>query len=169
MSAGEKNKRTPGYVELKRFLRTFRRLAESRALYVIVGGIAANLHGLARGTKDIDLLIPKDIENTQKILDCLGETLVCGIAKEISPEEVVAKPFTIIGDIPRVDLLLRAGKVKFDDVYERRISKNVEGVRLPYVSLEDLILSKDTDRPFDQLEIKELKEILALKKGRKRK
>jgi hypothetical protein len=32
------------------------------ARFVLVGAVAANLHGSVRATKDVDVLIPKDVE-----------------------------------------------------------------------------------------------------------
>ncbi|MBF0493482.1 MAG: hypothetical protein HQM15_11985 [Deltaproteobacteria bacterium] len=110
-------------------------------------------------TKDIDVLIPKDLENTEKILHALAQSQLLGMANETLAEDVIQKPFTIIGDQPRVDLLLRAGKLKFEDAYSKREVKEVDGVQFPCVCLADLILSKDTQRPRDQLEIEELKAI----------
>ncbi|MBI4374565.1 MAG: hypothetical protein HY542_06785 [Deltaproteobacteria bacterium] len=129
--------------------------------------MAANLHGLSRATKDVDVLIPKELENTERILRAL-ENLTWGLSKEISAEEVLSKPFTIIGDLPRVDLLLRAGKIKFDEAYPNRIEKIVEGVKIAFVSIKDLIRSKETGRPRDALEIKELKLLGRISQKRKR-
>ena len=136
-----------------------RALAKSKARYILVGGVAANLHGIARGTKDIDVLIPKDAENAQKILESLGKHLFFGIAKEILPEEVISKPFTIIGDTPRIDLLLRAGKLKFEDAEKGKKVRVIDDIAVPFVSLEDLLKSKETGRPADELVIQELKKL----------
>lgn len=143
-------------------LRGLKALAKSGAKYLLVGGVAENLHGLARATKDIDVLIPKDLENTEKILKAL-EGLLWGISREILPEEVIKKPFTIIGDTPRVDLLLRAGKIKFEEAYPRRQQKVIEGIKVSYVSVDDLIKSKQTGREKDDLIIKEIRKLKRLK------
>lgn len=44
-------------MELDRLLQLFRSLAEHQVEYVLVGGVAMNLHGLVRGTDDVDLFI----------------------------------------------------------------------------------------------------------------
>ena len=161
MKAGRKNKRTHGSSNMppqEILLEALRLLADSGADYIIVGGVAANLHGLSRGTKDIDLLIPKDLENTEKILEALGG-LTCGIAREISAEEVISKPFTIIGDIPRVDLLLCAGKLSYKEASKNKEVRILNGIKVTFVSLDDLIRSKQTDRPNDAIIIAELKKL----------
>ena len=135
-----------------------RLLADSGAEYIIVGGVAANLHGLSRGTKDIDLLIPKDLKNTEKLLEALSG-LTYGIAREISAEEVISKPFTIIGDIPRVDLLLCAGKLSYKEASKNKEVRTLNGTKVVFASLEDLIKSKQTGRPNDTITIAEIKKL----------
>lgn len=71
------------------------------AAYIVVGGIAVNLHGHVRATRDLDILVPRDIENTRRILEALAD-LPYGMARELDAETVDARPITIIGDDPRV-------------------------------------------------------------------
>ena len=63
-------RRTPG--SDNRVLLVCRLLNRRRARYLITGGVAANLHGSVRATKDIDLLIPKDAANARRLLDALS-------------------------------------------------------------------------------------------------
>lgn len=168
MKNGKKDKPTRGIGKFsdndwRDLLTGLKLLAESGAEYLIVGGVACNLHGLARATKDIDVLIPKDIENTEKILKAL-ENLLWGMSREILPEEVIAKPFTIIGDQPRVDLLLVAGKLKFKEAFPRRIEVEIDGIKTPFVSLDDLVLSKQTERPRDKLDLEEIEKLRKISK-----
>lgn len=160
---GKRRKKTPGIGKQTHLMRGLHIIAESGAKYLLVGGIAENLHGLARTTKDIDLLIPKDLANTEKLLRAL-DNLMWGWSREIDAEEVVNKVFTIIGDSPRVDLLLRAGRLTFEEGYPNRITKQVDGMHLCYVSLDDLIRSKQTSRPADAITITELQKLKQLKK-----
>ena len=60
-------RRTPG--SDNRVLLVCRLLNRRRARYLITGGVAANLHGSVRATKDVDLLIPKDAANARRLLD----------------------------------------------------------------------------------------------------
>ena len=54
-------RRTPGTDN--RVLRVCRLLNAHRVRYVIAGGVAANLHGSVRATKDVDVLVPADRAN----------------------------------------------------------------------------------------------------------
>jgi len=89
-------KRTPG--SDNRALLVCRLLNRRRARYLITGGVAANLHGSVRATKDVDLLIPKDAANAQRVLNALAD-LPLGISRELDAEQVASRPFTIVGDI----------------------------------------------------------------------
>ena len=90
------------------------------------------------------------------MLAALGE-LTWGIARELDPEEVVSSAFTIVGDDPRVDLLTVAASVTFDEAWPRRVVRRIEGVRVPHLSLDDLIRSKQTGRPSDEADLEVLR------------
>lgn len=126
--------------------------------YVVVGAEACNVHGLVRGTKDVDILLDKTQENVERALQALEE-LPYHLAREILPEEVLAKPFTIIGDDPRVDLLFRAGKIKYVEAIQDIFYVEVEGVRIPFAGVKSLIQTKQTDRAKDQADLEVLVEI----------
>ena len=120
------------------------------------GGVAANLHGSVRATRDVDILVPKDLANAERVLRALGE-LPWGIAHELDAAEIIRKPFTIVGDDPPVDVLTVAAKVTFDAAWPRRLVRRIEGVRIPYLSLEDLIRSKQTGRVSDEADLEVLR------------
>jgi hypothetical protein len=84
-------RRTPGTDN--RVLRLCRLLNAHRVRYLIAGGVAANLHGSVRATRDVDLLVPPDRANMERLLAALAE-LPHGIAKELEVDEVLAKPIT---------------------------------------------------------------------------
>jgi len=147
-------RRTPGTDN--RVLRVCRLLNRRRVRYLIAGGVAANLHGSVRATRDVDVLVPRDLANTPRLLAALSE-LPYGIAAELDPAVVVAKPFTIVGDDPRVDILTVAASVTFADAWPGRIVRRIDGVRVPYLSKADLLRSKQTGRLQDLADIERLK------------
>ncbi|OGQ07988.1 MAG: hypothetical protein A3G32_07620 [Deltaproteobacteria bacterium RIFCSPLOWO2_12_FULL_40_28] len=169
MKNGKKNKKTrdignqsPDSIDA--LLQVLEKLNQAHVDYVIIGGIACNLHGLIRATRDIDLLIPKNISNTKKILEVLAENLFWGLAKELDAEEVSKKPFTIIGDQPRVDLLTVAGQVKFDEAYKNSLRRKIQNVDVRYVDIDTLLKTKNTNRPTDYSDSVQLKAIKKMKK-----
>jgi hypothetical protein len=70
---------------------------------------------------------------------------------------VIRKPFTIVGDDPRVDLLTVASSVTFEAAWPRRVVRRIQGVRVPYLGLADLIRSKQTGRPSDEADLEVLR------------
>ncbi|MBL8987987.1 MAG: hypothetical protein JNJ80_17070 [Gemmatimonadetes bacterium] len=65
-----------------------------------------------RATTDIDILIEQTRKNARAVLDALG-TVGYGFAQEWSPDQILAKPVTIIGDDPAVDIFTVAWSVKY--------------------------------------------------------
>jgi len=147
-------KRIPG--SANRIRRVCLLLNRLRVKYIIAGGVAVNLHGHVRATKDIDVLVPRDRVNTERLLAALSE-LPYGIAREIDADEVLSKPFTIIGDDPRVDILFAAGKVRFEGAWPKRVVRRILGIRISYLNLEDLLRSKETGRLQDQADSEALR------------
>ncbi len=154
MKGGDVSKKTPGADN--RVLRVCRLLNRYRVKYLIAGGVAANLHGTLRSTKDVDLLVPKDRKNTEALLKALSE-LPYGVAKEIEVEDILDKPFTIIGDDPRVDILTLAGKVDFKKAQTDKEARRILGVKVPFIGLRSLKRSKDTGRAQDKADLEQLK------------
>src|SRR5436190_11289478 len=134
-------------------------LNRHKVRYLIVGAEACNVHGLVRGTKDVDVLLEKSKENVEKALQALSQ-LTFGVAKEFSAEEILAKPFSIIGDNPRVDILFKAGNLKYESAQADFFVVEVEGVRIPFAGLQDLILSKQTERTKDKADLEVLEQLL---------
>ncbi len=91
-----------------------------------------------------------------RLLEALGG-LPYGIAKELDADTMAAKPFTIIGDDPRVDVLTVAASVTFDQAYPRRVKRRIGGVTVPYLNRDDLVRSKQTGRPQDLADIEQLR------------
>ena len=50
------------------YLDLFHALQEQKVRYLVVGGVAVNLHGAERLTMDVDLMIAQDAENLPRFL-----------------------------------------------------------------------------------------------------
>jgi hypothetical protein len=123
--------------------------------YLVAGGAAANLHGSVRATRDVDILVPRDRGNMGRLIRALGE-LPYRVARELDPAVLVDKLITIVGDDPRVDVLTIAWSVTFDQAYPNRVVRRIQGTRVPYLALTDLVASKQTGRPSDLADIETL-------------
>jgi len=139
-------------------------LNEHQAHYVLVGATAMQLWGTTRSTRDIDLLIEASVPNARRVLAALG-AVGFGFAREWLAEEVAAKPVTIIGDSPRVDVLTVAWSVDYAEASRDATVFEIEGVKVPTASIEHLIASKRTGRLQDAADIEVLEEIRRLRGG----
>jgi predicted nucleotidyltransferase len=141
-----------------------RLLNQEGVKYVVVGAFAVALHGVVRATKDVDILIDPTLANAARALKALAG-LTWGISRELDPAEVVAKPITIIGDDPRVDLLTLAWSVRYADAAPTAQRVEIDGVEIPFADLDTLIRTKQTDRFQDKADVENLEQVKRLKQG----
>lgn len=132
--------------------------------YVVVGAMAVQLWGSTRATRDIDILIEATVPNAERVLRALGQ-VGFGLAREWMAEEIARKPVTVIGDIPRVDVLTVAWSVHYPEAARDATVFEIEGVEIPAASIEHLIESKRTGRLQDAADIEVLEEIRRLRGG----
>ena len=150
----------------------FRRLEEAGVRYLVVGGIAVNLHGVNRLTHDVDLMLALDPENLRRFVS---------VAKAYSFEPVVPVQVEDLADPakvrdwidnkhmlafglrprdpvePTVDILVNP-PVEFEAAYARRVVAEVAGQKISIASIADIIAMKTgTGRAKDQDDVAMLK------------
>ena len=114
----------------------------SELQYLVIGGMAMNLHGLLRNTVDTDLWIPPDAPNMGRlchVLQDLGyeETDWAFLKQENQLDQLV---FSIEGPIDFLTTL--PPSLEFKSCYERRTTRTFQSIHLPILSLPDLRESK---------------------------
>lgn len=109
--------------------------------YVVIGGIAAVLHGVPRATFDLDILIEATPNNAQRLLDALLEAKL-GTATLTTAEELLAQEITIFKDRVRIDVQTATLGLRFGDAWDRRVTMEYQGQEFQVVSRGDLIASK---------------------------
>jgi len=139
-------------------LRVCSLLNRYKAKYLIVGGRACWLHGYVRATVDVDILVPEDRENHQRIIAALSE-LDDHAAAELTMEDFVDNVVITVADEVQVDVSTRAWKVGYDEAHKSALCKTVEGVEIPYIDLKTLIKSKSTHREQDRIDVEYLRSI----------
>lgn len=123
-------------------------LATHDVRYMIVGGYALAAHGLPRATGDLDAWIWADPINAQRLLSALDEFGFGGVGIEeadlTSPDRVIQ-----LGYPPyRIDLVTQISGVEFETAWARHIEVILDGVKVPFIAREDLIINKRaTGRP----------------------
>jgi len=126
---------------LNRLRDVFKSLQEFNVQYVVIGGIAAVLHGVPRATFDLDILIDATPENAQKLLDALTDAKL-GTASLVSAEELLTHEITIFKDRVRIDVQTVTPGLNFADAWKNRQELEYQGQSFFVVSREDLIASK---------------------------
>lgn len=162
-------------------VRLARTLNEHGVDYVVVGGIAAMLHGASRGTRDADLLIDSSTENVERFLavckllrvrqrttnpDLDRELAHRSSARQWLVSDVQDIFLTLQTDAGPVDLLPSIastdGRKGFNDISPvvAQIGDGADAVSVKVLSLERLIESKTAvGRPSDLEALPELREL----------
>jgi hypothetical protein len=110
--------------------------------YLVLGGYAVNFHGHHRNTKDLDVWIAVDADNAGRVSQALQHFGFPAASVPSSHFLQKGKIF-IFGREPfRVDILTDPSGVDFEFCYGRRVEAELDGVRIPFISLEDLRTNK---------------------------
>lgn len=151
----------------------FAALSEAGVDFVVVGGLAANVRGSDRVTKDIDIVYHTEAGNVRKL---------CKVLNEIEPRMLVlckpeGKPVTLTPELlkrhPILQLSTRLGQVdilsNIAGFKSYRAIKNVservqiDGQSIPMLTREGVIKSKRAmKRPKDIDDIKQLEAVAEL-------
>jgi hypothetical protein len=156
------------------YLDLFRELQKHQVQYIVVGGLAVVLHGYARATVDVDLVLALDDANLLRLLEVarvlqlrpsLPVTIesLCNAAQldEWAHEKhMIAFSLRHPSPIaPTIDIIIRP-KISFADMYTNRVEKALADVTVPLASIDDLIaLKTGTGRLRDEYDVRILTEL----------
>jgi hypothetical protein len=159
------------------YLDLFGALGARNVRYVLVGGLALNLHGVERATMDIDLAVALERENLAAALAVAVDLDLVPVAPV--PLEDAADPATLqrwrieknmiafglrprVGHGPVVDLLTSL-PVPFATLAANAVIRSVAGVAIAVASIDDLIaMKRAAGRPLDLSDIEALESIKRL-------
>lgn len=126
---------------LDRLQTVFASLHGHEVRYLVIGDIAAVLHGVPRATFDLDILIEATPENAQRLLEARHEAGL-GTASLTTVERLLANAITIFNDWVRIHVQTSTLGLVFPDAWERRETMDFRGQKFFVVSRGDLIASK---------------------------
>jgi hypothetical protein len=126
---------------LDRLKRVFASFDSHDVRYVVIGGVAAILHGVPRTTFDLDILIETTPENARRLLEALTEAGL-GTASLTTPEEVLRNTITVFEDRVRIDVQTATPGITFREAWEGRHDTAYQGQKIHILSKEDVIRSK---------------------------
>jgi hypothetical protein len=141
--------------DLKELLRAFN---DHGVKYLIVGGYAFGVHAEPRATKDLDIFIRSDVENSKAIFRALAQY---GAPLEgLDPSDFMDGTTFQIGQPPaRIDILQHIDGVTFEEAWKNRIEGTIDGqIRAAVISRDDLIRNElASGREQDILDVKTLR------------
>lgn len=156
----------------------FDELNQGRVRYVVVGGLAVVLHGFARLTADVDIIVDLSPAEARKAVDALSRLGMrprapvdpAGFADPAIRESWIAEKglavFSFQDDanpLRSVDLFVRH-PLPFEDLWARSVLVSLGRIHVRVAAIEDLIaLKRKWGRPVDLTDIDALERIRRLK------
>jgi hypothetical protein len=149
-------------MEREDLVRLFAALAAEDVAYVLVGGVAMNLHGVVRATEDVDLFVRSDAENVAGIRRALRSVYDDPDVEGIRAEDL-AGDYPVVRYVPPqgspvLDLIARLGdRFVFEDL--RSEVRDLGGVPVRVATPATLYAMKhDTVRPVDRADAARLRD-----------
>ena len=126
---------------------------DNHVRYLVIGGYAVVQYAVPRFTKDLDVWISTDVENAESVYKALwefGAPLTGLTAKDFAEDGF----FFQMGVPPvRVDVLMGIPGVNFEDCWKRRLQADFDGLKVCFISKEDLITAqRSSGRPQDLID-----------------
>ena len=159
----------------------FKALNDAGVRYVVVGGLAVVLHGYARLTVDVDLVVDLDEEQARKAIKAMvGMGLRPRVpvdARDFADQSVregwirdrgmqVFSMFDPANPMRVVDLFVHH-PMPFEELWSRSSRFELQDTIVHVASIPDLIhLKRLAGRPQDQADIVQLEAILKMKKSK---
>ena len=160
--------------------RIFRELANQKIRYLVIGGIAVNIHGYSRATGDLDIMLSLEKDNLEKLIELLKTLdfiprIPVKIEELKDPEKVKTwkkeknlKVFSVYNpdnELEHIDIMVE-NYIDFGSAYNNREVVTAKGIEISVISIDDLIeLKKIAGRKRDEMDIEALKKIKEIKNG----
>lgn len=134
--------------DFKDFLRL---LNEHKVAYLLVGGYAVALHGYVRYTSDMDIWVLTTPENADRVVSALKDF---GLPQAGQLKDVLLLEKRVIGmGMPpyKIEVVTTIDGVSFEECYNNRLSESIDGIPVPYLSLDDLRKNKKASGRYKDL------------------
>jgi hypothetical protein len=152
-------------MELGRFLDVIRAFEQAQVEYVLVGGVAVNLHGIVRATEDIDFFVRPEPENIERLKKALRSLWDDPEIDEIRAQDFAAYPTLRYGPPDEdlvVDVLTGLGTaVRYEDLESEVLT--VDGLPVRVATPKALVrMKQNTIRPIDKADAAALSRLFHL-------
>ena len=159
------------------FEQVFRAFNKADINYLVVGGVAVNLHGYLRFTADLDILLlleEKNLQKTDSVMKEMGYSTRLPVSiMELKDQEKVRswlkeknlKAFSFIPpkDNPLLIDIIIEESLKFRKIADQKIIKKISNVPIPVISIQDLVkMKKKANRKKDLIDLEALLKLKSL-------
>ncbi|MEP7255413.1 MAG: nucleotidyltransferase [Ferruginibacter sp.] len=111
--------------------------------YLVVGGYAVILHGYYRTTQDLDIWVNKTPQNHLKLSKAFA---IFGMPLfDMTLENFMGDRFDVfsMGRTPiQIDIITKLKGLEFKDAIHHAVQKEMEGIKVKYLNLDDLLKAK---------------------------
>lgn len=140
--------------DFQEFLRSF---VDHDVRFLIVGGYALAAHGHPRYTKDLDVWVWTDQDNAARVIKALDDFGFGGLGLSAADFEDPDMVVQLGREPQRIDILTFATGLSFEQAYQARMTIEIGGVPVPFVSVDDLRTNKmATGRLRDRADVADL-------------
>ncbi|MCJ0743390.1 DUF6036 family nucleotidyltransferase [Pedobacter montanisoli] len=148
-------------------LTIWRSFNKNNVRFIMVGGVATNLHGFLRTTADIDMWIEDSPDNRKNLRKALKE---CAVGDFPSIESMTFVPgwtdFNLTSGM-RLDMMTSVKGLEeygFENSLQMASIASIYDVEVPFLHINQLIEAKKaSNRPKDQIDVIELENIKKLR------
>lgn len=116
-------------------------LEKHQVKYVVIGGVAAILHGVPRMTGDIDLLIEATVENARRMLAVLQD-LGYDTADLVDPEGLGQVKYLMFENGIKIDVMLQIPGLDFATAWVNKVTMYTGRQPFYVLAKSDLITAK---------------------------
>lgn len=145
------------------FLEYLQLLNQLEVEYVLVGGMAVNLHGYQRSTGDMDLFVNPTNENHNKLKKVhfeYGMPMGEMISVDNFLNTKVYDVFTFGGGFYKIEILTVCKGLNFEETLKNSMITKIEDVEITYANYNSLVKAKKASgRAKDLNDIEELEKI----------
>jgi predicted nucleotidyltransferase len=137
-------------------------LLDANVNFIIIGGYSVIFHGYKRTTGDIDIWLKPDNDNKKKLLPVLKQFgFEDDEVNAVSNIDFTQHTVFSMGEEPeKIDFLTRINLVQYDEADNNKVVAEVDELQIPFLHLNDLILSKiNTGRSKDKADIDMLQQV----------
>jgi hypothetical protein len=157
------------------YLDLFKSLQAHNIDYLLIGGLAMNLHGVPRMTMDVDLVIAMDANNITKLASCASElglhpnvpVKLQDLADAAKRDALLTEKHLIALSLisntpasPTVDIIIHH-PLDFKQAFSKKVLRDIAGTPVMLACIEDMItLKKAAGREQDLSDITHLERFL---------